>query len=70
MQSQEINNAEVKVRRTDLAKEKKKELTFTLHIGGVQVETLTAEQRQRMAQKLSETMSRYYSTHLEEFKKI
>lgn len=47
-----------------------KELTVTLHIGGKQVETLTPEQREKMAQKLSEAMSRYYSNHIEEFKKI
>ena len=46
---------------------KRKELTFTLHIGGKQVETLTEEQREKMAQRLSETMSRYYTVHPEEF---
>lgn len=47
-----------------------KELTFTLHIGGKQVETLTEEQRQRMADRLSEAMSLYYTAHPDEFKKI
>lgn len=47
-----------------------KELTVTLHIGGKQVETLTEEQRERMAQRLSETMSRYYANHPDEFAKI
>ena len=47
-----------------------KPLTVTLHIGGKQIETLTDEQREKMAQKLSEAMSLYYSNHLEEFKKI
>ena len=47
-----------------------KPLTFTLHIGGKQVETLTEEQRQRMADRLSEAMSLAYSLDLEEFKKI
>ena len=45
-------------------------LTVTLHIGGKQVDTLTEEQRERMAQRLSETMSLYYSNHTEEFRKI
>lgn len=54
----------------DLAKRKNKELTVTLFIGGKQVDTLTAEQRERMAQKLSKVMSRYYSSHLEEYKVI
>ena len=47
-----------------------KPLTVTFHIGGKQVEALTAEQLERMAQNLSKTMSNYYSAHLEEFKKI
>lgn len=49
---------------------KSKKLTVTLHIGGKQVETLTAEQRERMAQKLSVVMSLYYSNHPDEYKKI
>ena len=48
----------------------KKPLTVTLHIGGKQVETLTDEQCERMAQRLSETMSRYYSQHPLEFAKL
>lgn len=48
----------------------KKELTVTLHIGGKQVETLTEEQRDRMAQKLSEVMSRYYTANLDEYQKM
>ena len=42
MQSQAINKG--RVHTPDLAKEKKKELTVTLYIGGKQVETLTSEQ--------------------------
>ena len=49
---------------------KQKELTVTIHIGGKQVETLTEEQREMVAQRLSEAMSRYYSAHPEEFEKI
>lgn len=49
---------------------KDKPLTVTLHIGGKQVDTLTAEQSERIAQKLSNTMSLYYTAHPEEFKKI
>ena len=48
----------------------RKELTVTLHIGDRQIETLTEEQRERMAQKLSETMSRYYSLHPDEYKRM
>lgn len=45
-------------------------LTVTLHIGGKQIDKLTPEQSERMAQRLSESMSLYYSNHLEEFQKI
>lgn len=47
-----------------------KPLTVTFYIGGKQIEELTPEQKERMAQKLTETMSRYYAAHPEEFKKI
>ena len=49
---------------------KTKELTVTLHIGGEQVDTLTPEQRERIAQKLSEAMSAYYTAHPEEYLKL
>lgn len=47
-----------------------KPLTVTLHIGGKQVDTLTEEQREKMAQRLSEAMSLYYTAHPEEFLKL
>lgn len=68
MQSQAINTTKEKV-TPDLAK-RKKELTVTLHIGGKQVETLTTEQRNRIAERLSETMSVYYSLHSAEYRQI
>lgn len=49
---------------------KEKKLTVTLHIGGKQIESLTAEQSDRMAERLSETMSLYYSNHLSEYKQV
>lgn len=49
---------------------KQKPLTVTLHIGGKQVDTLTPEQRDRIAQRLSEVMSLYYTAHPEEYSKI
>ena len=49
---------------------KKKPLTVTLHINGKQVDTLTEEQREIIAQKLSEVVSQYYSNHPEEYLKI
>ena len=71
MQSQEIKNSKVKVRTPDLAKDKKKKLlTVTLYVGGKQVDTLSAEQRERMSKVLSERMSVYYTAHLDEFLKI
>lgn len=45
-------------------------LTVTLHIGGEQVESLSPEQSERMAQKLSEAMSVYYTAHPEEYSKL
>ena len=47
-----------------------KPLTVTLHIGGKQIDKLTTEQSERMAQKLSEVMSLYYSSHRDEYLKI
>ena len=47
-----------------------KEITVTLHIGEVQVEKLTPEQVQKIADRLSESMSEYYTVHPEEFRKI
>ena len=47
-----------------------KELTVTLHIGGNQIDKLTAEQSERIAQRLSETMSLYYTAHPTEFTQI
>lgn len=48
----------------------KKPLTTTIYIGGKQVDKLTDEQIEKMAQRLSETMSLYYTAHKDEFKKI
>ena len=45
-------------------------LTVTLHIGGKQVDKLTAEQSERMAERLSEAMSIYYTAHPEEYQKL
>lgn len=49
---------------------KQKPLTVTLHIGGKQVERLTEKQTDRMAKKLSEAMSTYYTANPEEFRKM
>ena len=47
-----------------------KPLTVTLHIGGKQVDKLTAEQCEKISQRLSETMSLYYTSHPDEYQKI
>ena len=47
-----------------------KNLTVTLHIGGNQVETLTPEQCERIADRLSDVMSKYYTVHPEEYGQI
>ena len=49
---------------------KDKPLTFTIHIGGKQVDKLTEEQCKKMMQRLSEAMSSYYAAHPEEFKRL
>lgn len=45
-------------------------LTVTFHIGGKQVDSLTTEQLDRMADRLSEGMSLYYTAHPEEYLKL
>ena len=49
---------------------KTKPLTVTFYVGGKQVDELTAEQCERMAQRVSETMSVYYTSHAIEYEKI
>ena len=48
----------------------KKPLTGTIYIGGKQVDELTEEQIERMAQRLTEAMSIYYTAHIDEYQKI
>ena len=49
---------------------KNTKLTVTLHIGGKQVDKLTAEQSERMAQRLSETVNLYYTAKPKEFAEL
>lgn len=49
---------------------KNRPLTVTFHIGGKQVERLTDEQCERMSERLSESMSRYYAARPNEYIKI
>ena len=50
--------------------EKNKTLTCTFFVGGMPVKELTPEHLDKMAQRIGETLSRYYSVHPEEYKKI
>lgn len=70
MQSQEINNSEVKVHTPDLAKDKKKQLTVTFFIGGKQVDKLTSEQSEKLAQRMAKAMNIYYTAHPDEYQKL
>ena len=45
-------------------------LTCTFYVGGVQVDKLTPEQLDRMAEKLGAAMSIYYTAHPAEYAKI
>ncbi len=47
-----------------------KKMTYSFYIGGENVDKLTEKQKQAMADRLSETMSLYYSAHPEEYSKI
>lgn len=49
---------------------RKDKLTVTLHIGGKQIDKLTPEQSERIAAKLSDVMSTYYTAHPEEYLKL
>ena len=45
-----------------------KKITVKLYVGEREVETLTEEQREKIAERLSKEMSLYYTNHLEEYK--
>lgn len=69
MQSQAINTTKEGF-SPDLAKDKKKGLTVTFHIGDKQIDKLTDEQKERMAHRLSKTMNLYYSSHPMEYEQM
>lgn len=50
--------------------EKTKKLTCTFFVGGMPVKELTPEQSEKLAKRVGETMSIYYTAHPEEYKKI
>ena len=49
---------------------KNKPLSVTLYMGGKKIDKFTEEQKEKMAQKLSEAMSLYYTAHPDEFLKL
>lgn len=49
---------------------KEKKLTCTFFVGGKQVDELSPEHLDKMAQRLGETMSIYYSQHPDEYKQL
>ena len=49
---------------------KEQTLTCTFFVGGKQVERLTPEQCERMAQKVGEVMSLYYTANPEEYSQL
>ena len=46
------------------------EITIKLFVDGNEVDTLSADQRERMAKRLGERMSSYYSNHIEEYQNL
>ena len=49
---------------------KEKKLTCTFFVNGVQVDKLTPEHLDKMAQRLGEALSIYYTQHPEEYKQL
>jgi hypothetical protein len=49
---------------------KDQKLTCTFFVGGKQVNKLSPEYLDKMAQRLGETMSIYYSQHPQEYKQL
>lgn len=49
---------------------KEQKLTCTFFVGGKQVDKLTPEYLDKMAQRLGEAMSIYYTVHMDEYKKL
>ena len=49
---------------------KQQELTVTIYIGDKQVDKLPEEYVEKMAQRLSEVLSLYYTAHPDEFAKL
>ena len=50
--------------------QKQQKLTYSFYVGGVPVEKLTPEQTQRMAERIGDSLSLYYSAHPDEYRKL
>ena len=49
---------------------KEKKLTCTFFVGNKPVDKLTPEHLDKMAQRLGEVMSIYYTAHIDEYQKL
>ena len=49
---------------------KEEKLTCTFFVGGTPVDKLTPEQLDKMAERIGEAMSTYYTAHPEEYARI
>ena len=49
---------------------KEQKLTCTFFVGGKQVDKLSPEYLDKMAQRLGEVMSTYYTAHPQEYKQL
>lgn len=47
-----------------------KKLTYTFYVGGRPVDKLTPEQVDKLARKMGEALSSYYTAHPEEYRRI
>lgn len=48
----------------------KQKLTYSFFVGGKPVDKITPEQREKMARRIGEAMSIYYTAHPDEYQKI
>lgn len=49
---------------------KQQKLTYSFYVGGVKVDKLTPEQLGRMSERLSKSMSEYYTQHPDEYRRL
>ncbi len=53
-----------------MAGRKQQKLTYTFYLGGKQVDRLPPEYLDKMAERLGETMSIYYTKHPDEYRTL